>query len=97
VTLQNEAFVFCLNEDESSGNARQHFAHAASDYLLETSISGSSFWSSAGSSEMAKTMLGELRFCNSRAMFSINSLSVGMARRYLGSKSVKWASWLVNL
>jgi hypothetical protein len=34
---------------------------------------------------MAKTTLGEWRFCNSRAMLSTKSLSLRMGKRYFGS------------
>ena len=63
---------------------------------LRASTSENSFWSSVGSSEMAKTILGECRLCNSRAMLPTKSLSLGMDKRYFGSKSVKCASWFVN-
>jgi hypothetical protein len=45
---------------------------------FRASMSGISFWSSAGSSEMTKTMLGECRLCTSMAMLSMESLLLGM-------------------
>jgi hypothetical protein len=36
VTLKDEAFVLCLNEGETSRNAGEDGAHAASDDLLES-------------------------------------------------------------
>ena len=63
---------------------------------LRASTSGSSSWSRAGASEMTKTILGQRRFCNSRAMLLTNGSLLGMDNRYLGSKSVKGASWLAT-
>src|SRR5262249_31122465 len=59
------------------------------------STSGSSFWSSRGSSEIAYTIWGECRFRRSRAISL--SRSREMSTRYLGSKSAKCARRSVNL
>jgi hypothetical protein len=67
VTLEDEAFVLRLDEGEASRKTGEHSAHATSDDLLKSVDEQELFWSRAGSSEMAKTMLGECRFCSSRA------------------------------
>src|SRR5258708_33645135 len=64
---------------------------------LRASTSGSSFWSSAGFSEIAKTMLGECRFCNSIAILPTKRLLLGMDRRDMGVRTFQCASWLVEV
>jgi len=96
VTLEYEAFVLRLDEGEVSGNVGEDGAHAASDDLAESFDEREFFLVEGGVFRHGEDDVGECRFCNSMAMSSAKSLLLGKGRRYLGSKSVKCASWLVN-